>query len=728
MDKVYKEVAPVSEEARAAITRKTAYSLPDEPSARGMPPDQIRKRFWEAVVGDRHSLLAEIDRVAKETNEALEGIAGSTGGMSGVIVTPQMYGAMGDGVTDDTAAIQAALDASSYVYIPDGVYLVNGTHDGWGHSDEGGIKPKSNQVIELSNNAVLKAKENKNGFYNIVNIVGVENVHIKGGKVQGIKTTPTSSDYGSEFGCGVNVQGSKNITVEQMEIFDCWGDSVTVGYTNGVDSYNVKVLNCVLHDSRRQGISIIGVNYCEVVGCEIYNIAGTMPQSGIDIEPDGTGDATNINIDSCYIHDTERYSIITARGDGDENEKGRVNIIGRVKITNCRLDNGLAFCNGENLFVSGSTLETIEISCESVVGVTGCHIDHVLIAGGDASFNNCEFFGGSSGNSIITSDMSFYPNSVTKLLEFNHCRFKTMDSSGMFMLLGQPSVASDEPPERVMIFNSCQIEITGAGVFSNRLPGELVMDGCDVTFATPPYSLFDIYSKAFSKKIVLRDSNFTWQNQQGKEYGVTDLVSFGSYEGYAVDIYNCKFSNAMRCFNFGSDGEAGGKIRMFNNIVSSEATYGSHKFDIVFANDLSKVAKTSDIPTKVSQLDNDAKYLTGDAASSAVSGHNTSTEAHNDIRLLIGELTTRLNALANSTDEDLDQMAEIVAYIKANKSLIESITTSKVSVSDIINNLTTNVSNKPLSAAQGVELKKLVEQTKEDVKEYVDDTILGGAW
>lgn len=96
-------------------------------------------------------------------------------------------------------------------------------------------------------------------------------------------------------------------------------------------------------------------------------------------------------------------------------------------------------------------------------------------------------------------------------------------------------------------------------------------------------------------------------------------------------------------------------------------------------------------------------------ASSAVSSHNTNTAAHNDIRLLVEGLTTRLNALANSTDEDLDQMAEVVAYIKSNKSLIDGITTSKVSVADIVNNLTTNVTNKPLSAAQGVALKALID-------------------
>lgn len=92
-----------------------------------------------------------------------------------------------------------------------------------------------------------------------------------------------------------------------------------------------------------------------------------------------------------------------------------------------------------------------------------------------------------------------------------------------------------------------------------------------------------------------------------------------------------------------------------------------------------------------------------------VSTHNTKADAHSDIRILITELTTRLNAIVEGTDEDLDQLKEIVAYIKNNKSLIDGITTNKVNVSDIINNLTTNVANKPLSAAQGVALKALID-------------------
>ena len=65
--------------------------------------------------------------------------------------------------------------------------------------------------------------------------------------------------------------------------------------------------------------------------------------------------------------------------------------------------------------------------------------------------------------------------------------------------------------------------------------------------------------------------------------------------------------------------------------------------------------------------------------------------------------------MADSDDATLDQLSEIVAYIKSNKSLIDAITTSKVNVADIVNDLTTSVANKPLSAAQGVALKALID-------------------
>ena len=96
-------------------------------------------------------------------------------------------------------------------------------------------------------------------------------------------------------------------------------------------------------------------------------------------------------------------------------------------------------------------------------------------------------------------------------------------------------------------------------------------------------------------------------------------------------------------------------------------------------------------------------------AESKVSAHNVSDASHSDIRLLIQGLADRINAIANSTDVDLDDFKEVVAYIKANRGLIDAITTNKINYTDIINDLVTNVTNKPLSAAQGVALKLLID-------------------
>ena len=152
-------------------------------------------------------------------------------------------------------------------------------------------------------------------------------------------------------------------------------------------------------------------------------------------------------------------------------------------------------------------------------------------------------------------------------------------------------------------------------------------------------------------------------------------------------------------------------------------------------------ANENDIPTipaNVSAFENDAGYITkedipaapeapvqsvngktgavqlayedvGAEKAGAVSEHNVDENAHNDIRVELTGLKNALEAFLDIDDPTLDQLSELIQKIEANAGTITELTNGKVNVADIVNNLVTNVANKPLSAAQGVVLKGLVD-------------------
>ena len=196
-------------------------------------------------------------------------------------------------------------------------------------------------------------------------------------------------------------------------------------------------------------------------------------------------------------------------------------------------------------------------------------------------------------------------------------------------------------------------------------------------------------------------------NPQTHEYGETYIVSQDgstgevscefrySYEYWEYQKLDNKYLNLSTNVSQGD-----------NSAVTGNAVYNSIESVKGMIPSVPSWAMQSNKPSySASEVGADASGT----ATSEVSTHNTNTSAHNDLRLELKGLSNRLNALADSDDTTLDQMSEIVKYIKNNKSLIDNVTTTKVNVADIIDNLTTNVSNKPLSAAQGVALKSLID-------------------
>lgn len=172
-----------------------------------------------------------------------------------------------------------------------------------------GILIPSNTVVDLQN-AVLQIESNSQPAYNIIYTLKGSNIIINGGTLVGDKNSHTYSGGSThEWGCGINVVASSNVTIQNMTIYDMTGDAITIRGGSQVNSNNFTVTNNQLYNCRRQGISVTGGINGVIQNNQIYGIRGADPQCGIDIEANDGYDARNLTIQNNYIADCGWASI-----------------------------------------------------------------------------------------------------------------------------------------------------------------------------------------------------------------------------------------------------------------------------------------------------------------------------------------------------------------------------------------------------------------------------------
>lgn len=210
------------------------------------------------------------------------------------------FGAKGDSTTDDTAAIQAALDAASTrgisaVLFPTGTYKVSATTAD--NNFFAALTVHSGQRL-LFDAATLQLTANGYDFYAVLNIHNVNNVTVEGGlTIIGDRESHTATT--GESGHGIRIVNSHNVHVSDVDIRYTWGDGVCVGGNGTMDeiSKNVTIERVRTYKCSRNGLSIIEADGVVVRDCDFTYTDRTNPQYGIDIEPN-LGTATNILIEN----------------------------------------------------------------------------------------------------------------------------------------------------------------------------------------------------------------------------------------------------------------------------------------------------------------------------------------------------------------------------------------------------------------------------------------------
>ncbi len=262
---------------------------------------------------------------------------------------PIIKSSLFDDLTYDNALkdVLALSDSSvnNRIYIGEGNYQVTAYKN-----RESCLSIYSNTEIIID--GLINLTPNGHRSYNVIEVAG-KDVSIKGkGTIVGDKETHTGDS--GEWGMGINILNSENVSVSGLTIKSCWGDCVYIG----CNSKEVIVSGCELDNGRRQGISITSGDDIEIKNCTITNIKGTSPEYAIDIEPNRNETVGNVVIDGCKIYNCRGGIKTDGRAEGAH--------IGSVILKDCDISQisfhaPLQFRKTENTIIESCNIDIEKI-------------------------------------------------------------------------------------------------------------------------------------------------------------------------------------------------------------------------------------------------------------------------------------------------------------------------------------------------------------------------------
>ena len=161
-------------------------------------------------------------------------------------------GAKGDGSTDDTDAIQTALDTGNDVFIPKGTYIVNGIEMLSNQTLKGESTTKS--VIKMkdnaTNNAVIKTKTSTSMRPEVTNLA-----------VDGNKTNNSNVIDGIYF---FNESGSTNshAYINKVRVYQCSGNGITLDR-----QLEARIINSICNNNDKNGIYLPNTSDATIQNC-----------------------------------------------------------------------------------------------------------------------------------------------------------------------------------------------------------------------------------------------------------------------------------------------------------------------------------------------------------------------------------------------------------------------------------------------------------------------------
>jgi len=160
------------------------------------------------------------------------------------IASVKDFGAVGDGATDDSTAIQNALNAHNNVTFPPGTYIAKN------------IDLAANRSVYLQQGAIVKLKSGSTTAEYLFRVNGIDNIRFFGGKIDG--------NYAGMSGQKpevIKIQGNntKNIEIASVHFINPPDRCIGVTVTSGVTIENIRIHDCFF-DQSTQGENSFAIN------------------------------------------------------------------------------------------------------------------------------------------------------------------------------------------------------------------------------------------------------------------------------------------------------------------------------------------------------------------------------------------------------------------------------------------------------------------------------------
>ncbi len=369
------------------------------------------------------------------------------------------FGATGNGVTDDTSAIQSALDWASTnkatIIFNAGTYLIDSDANTLS-GDKYGVHVKDNTHVHFEKGAVLQSETNSSTHYAVMMVSGDDILIDGAGTLIGDRTTHTGST--GEYGHVLDVRNSDRVIIKDVTVKDGWGDGLYVGshVTDGETCNDITISNVTCLTNRRNNCSIVDVDTCFIDNCRFDGANGTAPQAGIDIEPNTGDSCKNITLVNCSATGNTGNGFLTV---------GNAASVFRVSFSNC-----ISISNSLNGFQVKNSDYVVFSNCHATSNTeNGIYLNIT----DDSSISNCTSSGNTlSGINIITSKNctvsgnTVFENDQHGILVDTVCTNTTVIGNNVF----NNSQATDVTYDNIIVDANCDENvITGNNVSAGSL-------------------------------------------------------------------------------------------------------------------------------------------------------------------------------------------------------------------------------------------------------------------